>query len=1369
MSKISILFLLLALSVFAFNAQCNIPSLIPNSDFESQLNCPTASGQLSQATSWSPISDFSAEYYNCGFSNIASTYDAPPIPNSGSGYIGIANQSTGNKQYASACLSSGLIAGQSYTYQFDVAAANGSSSSSFNGSTSNLTYTMVLYGATACPVSAYVGNSCPSPADGWQVLASVTITASATEWTTHSLEFVPSANFQNIAIGSDCNVVGNNAGLCLGGLCYNYYYMDNLVLNLTSLYPSVEAGTDVINNCTTPTNVLNATISGGTPGFSYDWTPAAGLNNVNASNPTASPISTTNYIVTITDANGCIDKDTVKVTIDKTLPTANAGPDKTINCNNPSISITASGGTTYSWSPSTGLSNAAIANPTCSATVTTQYTVTVTGANGCSDTDDLTVTVDKDLPIASAGPDVTTSCAIPDAQLTASGGGTYKWAPNLAVGNINLANTWARPPTTTTYTVTVTAPNGCESTASTIVTINDPTPLAIAGLNINRCGVDNASFTPDITTQLPIDTYTWSSNSNNPTIANFVDATDPTTTVNNLIEGTYKFYFEVSNNVCPPVTDSILVKVYNPTSSYAGVDDSLCSIYSTQLNATATTGTSKGKWFLQASFPNPNPGAIIFSDVNVNDATVSGLQEGVYHFIWYVTNGNCTPSRDTVEISVFDEPIANAGIDDSLCSLYAVNLAADAPIGTSIGLWTETNGTNPSSVTFANDISPLTNVSTMIEGVYQYIWTVSNGSCPEAIDTVSIFVYDTPISLPGTNLSICGTDTLNLDTLHFFNANDPLGTASGIWSISPHFNNPSIPIFIDDTSHISGVTNLLEGEYRFVWTVGNGSCTSVKDSVQIIALDKPRAVVGDNQELCATYSTDLSARGVTGAGVGEWSLPANSNNPSVVLIDDVFDTNSQASGFVEGVYQFVWTVSNGNCDPATDTLTITIYDTPIAEAGADIELCATYTTILAAVDPIGTSSGVWTQDLIVNNNTLLNFDDDTLNSSNSVNYNEGTYQLIWTVSNGVCTDSIDSVLISIYDTPVANAGFDQYNCDLDTVLLSGEGNIGTATGEWFLDPQYAYPSIPIFRDSSLENTIADNLIIGDYNLLWVVENGVCLSDIDTVIIHNMERPVAIANYLEQQCDNQCFNAVSLSTAPAGDGLIAHWEINGEDYYDSVPEICINVADDYMVNLLVTASNGCVDSLIDYPVITVNPSPFAGFNLDFETDSLLELQRVNVEDLASNDVVSYLYDMGNGDSIIGTPEFIYFFNDFGSYNVGQIVENQFGCKDSVYLIQDVLIRATVFTPNTFTPNGDGVNDVFMPVSRGLSNEFYELTIFDKWGTMIFRTTDPNIGWDGMYKDKVVQDEVYLWKLNYAYKGSTEVIEEKGHVVVYKYSR
>ncbi len=1349
-------------------AQCAIPSLIPNAGLENYSSCPNANRQITNATSWLATSDFVADYYNCSFQNIGATYEAPPVSSTGTGYLGLANQSTGQKQYASSCLSSNLIAGMSYTFQFDIAPANGSTTSSFNGMTSDLSYTMVLYGTNSCPITSYTGSGCPSASNGWQVLASVTVSLSAGSWTTASVEFTPTTNIQGITFGSDCSNAANNSGLCTGGLCYNYYYFDNLILNLTNLYPTVTASLDVTNDCTTPSNTIGAVIAGGTPGFTYDWTPSLGLDNASSQSPLANPALSTEYIVTITDANGCQDKDTVEVTVDKTPPTVNAGADVTLDCNNETMQLNATGADTYSWTPSTGLSSTTVGNPTTSATSTVTHTVTGIGTNGCTNTDEITVTVDKDLPTATAGPDISTSCATPDAHLTASGGGTYSWSPDFAISSTSISNPIARPPSTTTYTVTVTASNGCESTASTTVIITNPTPLPLAGDDILLCNNYTTVLNPDVTTALPIDQYNWTASNTNPTVVTISDPSIPNPSVSDLQEGIYKLYFEIDNGICPAVNDSVLIKVYDAPVSSAGIDDSLCESYSTVFDANTPAGTATGTWLLQTSFANPNPGAVVFGDLASPSSSVSGLQEGVYHFIWKVANGSCTAAQDTLEISVFDQPVANAGDDDSLCNIYTTNLAAVAPLGTSTAVWSEALG-NPTIVTFSNPISPVSGVSNLIEGRYDFIWTVSNGSCNDSIDTVAIYVYDTPIANANLDNSICGEDSLFLDTLSFLNGNDPVGTSTGVWSLDFSFLNTNLPIIVNENTFNAGVTHLLEGEYQFVWTVSNGNCAEVTDTVNILTYDKPIANAGENDSLCAVYSVNLAASPTTGLSSGVWEIPNNWTNPSLITIDDVLDPNTNTSGYVEGIYKFTWKVSNGNCFPISDTVIIAVFDSPFASAGEDIALCDLDSTFLNSVDPIGTSHGVWSQDEAFNNQTTISFDDDTLNITNSHNYEEGTYQLIWTVSNGSCPIVADTVKVTTYDMPNANAGFDQYLCDLDTVLLNGEGDVGTALGKWLLDPNYNYPSIATFRDNTLNNTMSDNYVVGDYALLWTVSNGICPSDTDTVVIHNMPKPVAIASYDTQQCDNKCFKVTSFSTAPEGDGLVNYWEIDDVVYYDSLLNLCINQAGDYNVRFIVTASNGCKDSLVGNPLITVNPSPIADFELLYETDSLIELQRSEINNLSSSDVTFFQYSMGNGDTLVGQENPLYFYNDFGDYILTQWVENKFTCRDSITKTQLVYKRANLFVPNTFTPNDDGVNDFFGPYTRAISTLNYEFIIFDEWGTLIFKTSELDHMWDGTYKGTKVKDGAYIWNLSYSYENSTEVIQERGHVMVYKFKR
>jgi gliding motility-associated-like protein len=130
----------------------------------------------------------------------------------------------------------------------------------------------------------------------------------------------------------------------------------------------------------------------------YSWSPSTGLDNATISTPTANPTSTTTYTVIGTDNNGCSNSNSTTVTVNP-LPTAIVSSGGNI-CNGGSINLTVSGGTSYSWTPATGLNNATIDNPIASPTITTTYTVTVTDANGCTDDDQVTVDV-NDQPIAS--------------------------------------------------------------------------------------------------------------------------------------------------------------------------------------------------------------------------------------------------------------------------------------------------------------------------------------------------------------------------------------------------------------------------------------------------------------------------------------------------------------------------------------------------------------------------------------------------------------------------------------------------------------------------------------------------------------------------------------------------------------------------------------------------------------------------------------------------------------------------------------------------------------------------------------------------------------------------------------------------------
>lgn len=184
---------------------------------------------------------------------------------------------------------------------------------------------------------------------------------------------------------------------------------------------------------------------------SYSWTPATGLSCTDCPNPVANPTVTTTYTVTGINDMGCEATDDVTVTV---LPPAmaDAGPDVDI-CPGDDAQLMASGGVTYSWSPTTGLSDPNIANPIASPNVTTEYCVTVVDANGCEDTDCVTVsiidlfTIELELEPATCGNFNGSATAT---ILNGVGPYAYVWESNPST--TNMATGYAPG----TYTVTVT-------------------------------------------------------------------------------------------------------------------------------------------------------------------------------------------------------------------------------------------------------------------------------------------------------------------------------------------------------------------------------------------------------------------------------------------------------------------------------------------------------------------------------------------------------------------------------------------------------------------------------------------------------------------------------------------------------------------------------------------------------------------------------------------------------------------------------------------------------------------------------------------------------------------------------------------------
>ena len=206
---------------------------------------------------------------------------------------------------------------------------------------------------------------------------------------------------------------------------------------------------------------------------------------------------------------------------------------------------------------------------------------------------------------------------------------------------------------------------------------------------------------------------------------------------------------------------------------------------------------------------------------------------------------------------------------------------------------------------------------------------------------------------------------------------------------------------------------------------------------------------------------------------------------------------------------------------------------------------------------------------------------------------------------------------------------------------------------------------------------------------------------------------------------------------------------------------------YDVSLTVVSPLGCVGDSTFPAAVTVLGKPAADF-LFGPAGADVYWPRYDLIDASSPDAVQWWWSFGE-DGILGTDSvqntsFIFPGEDAAEYPVTLIVADSNGCLDTTMRVLPIDGVLTVHIPNSFTPNGDGVNDVFAPVIRDAVPGSYRLTIFDRWGQEQFTSTDTALGWDGNIGGTAAKQDVYVWRLEVLGVRNTETQERIGHVTL-----
>jgi len=183
-----------------------------------------------------------------------------------------------------------------------------------------------------------------------------------------------------------------------------------------------------------------------------------------------------------------------------------------------------------------------------------------------------------------------------------------------------------------------------------------------------------------------------------------------------------------------------------------------------------------------------------------------------------------------------------------------------------------------------------------------------------------------------------------------------------------------------------------------------------------------------------------------------------------------------------------------------------------------------------------------------------------------------------------------------------------------------------------------------------------------------------------------------------------------------------------------------------IKVRVSTNLGC-ETVKSYPcALDVWPVPDAGFTYSPLFPSTSE-STVNIQSTAAG-ARSWEYWI-NGLAISTQENFSHAFSDSGNYELVQVVANSQGCMDTISYQVDVSLAAEMFIPTGFTPNGDNLNDLFGPVAPYINPEGYKMSIYNRWGNLVFETTSPTEFWNGKYNNsgKNAQSGTYAYRILY----------------------
>lgn len=174
-------------------------------------------------------------------------------------------------------------------------------------------------------------------------------------------------------------------------------------------------------------------------------------------------------------------------------------------------------------------------------------------------------------------------------------------------------------------------------------------------------------------------------------------------------------------------------------------------------------------------------------------------------------------------------------------------------------------------------------------------------------------------------------------------------------------------------------------------------------------------------------------------------------------------------------------------------------------------------------------------------------------------------------------------------------------------------------------------------------------------------------------------------------------------------------------------------------------SGCIDSTRSV-TIHIPPDPNASFRPERKLQCVqIPVKFLNASRISNNDSLSFTWRLQDGQEFT-EKDLVTIFNSPGLQEIKLKVRSSFGCEDSVSQVFEIVENCHIDIPTAFTPNNDGLNDVFKPFLNGIKT-LRRFIVYDRWGNAVYQTTVIDEGWDGKYKGVALETGLFVWIIEY----------------------